>query len=146
MINASIDFSKVTGSIKPLHGVNNAPEPDCEQGYYNVLQNAGIPFVRLHDMGGHYAAARYVDIANVFPDFEKDPSDPESYDFAFTDWLIADIYRQGSEVVYRLGSSIECEHFIKPRNIFPPADNYKWARICEGIIRHYNEGWADGFH
>lgn len=146
MINASIDFSKVTGCIKPLHGVNNAPEPDCEPGYYNVLQNAGIPLVRLHDMGGHYAAARYVDIANVFPDFDKDPADPASYDFAFTDWLIADIYRQGSEVVYRLGSSIECEHFIKPRNIIPPADNFKWARICEGIIRHYNEGWADGYH
>jgi hypothetical protein len=22
----------------------------------------------------------------------------------------------------------------------------KWARICEHIIMHYNEGWADGFH
>jgi hypothetical protein len=118
MSSASIDFSKITGRIKPLHGVNNAPEPDCEAGYRDVLAKAGIPFVRLHDMGGHYAAARYVDIANVFPDFDKDPADPASYDFAFTDWLIADIYRQGSEVVYRLGASIECEHFIKPRNIF----------------------------
>ena len=146
MKRASIDFSKITGQIKPLHGVNNAPEPDCEAGYHNVLQNAGIPFVRLHDMGGHYAAARYVDIANVFPDFSKDPGDPASYDFAFTDWLISDIYRQGSEVVYRLGCSIEPEHFIKPRNIIPPADPYKWARICEGIIRHYNQGWANGYH
>ena len=146
MVNASVDFSKVSGRIKPLHGVNNAPEPDCEASYRDVLTRAGIPFVRLHDMGGHYAAARYVDIANVFPDFDKDPTDPASYDFAFTDWLIADIYRQGSEVVYRLGCSIEPEHFIKPRNIYPPADNLKWARICEGIIRHYNEGWANGFH
>ena len=22
----------------------------------------------------------------------------------------------------------------------------KWAEICEHIIRHYNEGWADGFY
>ena len=146
MLSASIDFTKINGRIKPLHGVNNAPEPDCEAGYRDVLANAGIPFVRLHDMGGHYAAARYVDIANVFPDFSRDPDDPESYDFTFTDWLISDIYRQGSEVVYRLGCSIEPEHFIKPRNIYPPADNQKWARICEGIIRHYNEGWANGFH
>ena len=86
MIGASVDFSKINGRIKPLHGVNNAPEPDCESGYCNVLQNAGIPFVRLHDMGGHYAAARYVDIANVFPNFDSDPSDPESYDFSFTDF------------------------------------------------------------
>ena len=146
MKQIKVDFSKINGQIKPLHGVNNAPEPDCEEGYRDVLAKAGIPFVRLHDMGGHYAAARYVDIANVFPDFEKDPTDPASYDFAFTDWLIADLYRQGSEVVYRLGCSIEPEHFIKPRNIIPPRDNLKWARICEGIIRHYNEGWADGFH
>ena len=85
MISVSIDFSKVNGPIKPLHGVNNAPEPDCEPGYCDVLAKAGIPFVRLHDMGGHYAAARYVDIANVFPDFSRDPGDPTSYDFAFTD-------------------------------------------------------------
>lgn len=145
MIRAKIDFSAVQGKIKPLHGVNNAPEPDCEQGYRDVLARAGIPYVRLHDMGGHYGAARYVDVANVFPDFDKDPTDPESYDFAFTDWLIADLYRQGCEVVYRLGCSIECQHFIKPRNIIPPRDNLKWAQICEGIIRHYNEGWADGY-
>jgi len=146
MIRAKVDFSDVLGKIKPMHGVNNAPEPDCEQGYRNKLGQAGIPYVRLHDMGGHYAAARYVDIANVFPDFEKDPTDPAGYDFAFTDWLIADLYRQGCEVVYRLGSSIEPEQFIKPRNIYPPRDNLKWAQICEGIIRHYNEGWANGYH
>ena len=146
MICAKIDFSSIAGKIKPLHGVNNAPEPDCEEGYRDKLGQAGIPYVRLHDMGGHYAASRYVDIANVFPDFEKDPADPESYDFAFTDWLIADLYRQGCEVVYRLGCSIEPEHFIKPRNIIPPRDNLKWAQICEGIIRHYNEGWANGYH
>ena len=28
----------------------------------------------------------------------------------------------------------------------PPPDFEKWARICEHIIRHYNEGWANGFH
>ena len=28
----------------------------------------------------------------------------------------------------------------------PPADAAKWAAICVGIIRHYNEGWANGFH
>ncbi|MBQ7379383.1 MAG: hypothetical protein IJW70_06835 [Clostridia bacterium] len=145
MKQVHIDFSNITGPIKPLHGVNNAPEPDCEAGYRDKLGQAGIPYVRLHDMGGHYAAARYVDIANVFPDFEKDPADPASYNFTFTDWLISDLYRQGCEVVYRLGCSIECQYFVKPRNIIPPANNLKWAKICEGIIRHYNEGWADGY-
>ena len=26
-----------------------------------------------------------------------------------------------------------------------PKDFKKWAVICEHIIRHYTEGWADGF-
>ena len=35
---------------------------------------------------------------------------------------------------------------IKPYHTFPPKDPEKWARICEHIIRHYTEGWADGYH
>ena len=33
----------------------------------------------------------------------------------------------------------------KKYGTLPPRDFAKWARICEHIIRHYNEGWADGF-
>lgn len=28
----------------------------------------------------------------------------------------------------------------------PPEDATRWAQKCLGIIRHYNEGWASGFH
>jgi hypothetical protein len=35
---------------------------------------------------------------------------------------------------------------LKSYRIFPPKDFKKWARICEHVIRHYNEGWADGYH
>ena len=44
-----------------------------------------------------------------------------------------------------LGVTIENAHMIKAHRIFPPKDFSKWARICEHIVRHYNEGWADGF-
>ena len=30
--------------------------------------------------------------------------------------------------------------------IHPPDDYKKYARVCVNIIRHYNDGWADGFH
>jgi hypothetical protein len=51
------------------------------------------------------------------------------------------------EPIYRLGVTIENDvlHGFKPRYINPPEDYEKWARVCEHIIRHYNEGWADGF-
>ena len=50
----------------------------------------------------------------------------------------------GTQPLYRLG--IDIEHQPVKRYIGPPADYLKWAKICEGIIKHYNEGWADGFH
>ena len=49
----------------------------------------------------------------------------------------------GTEPSYRLGQSIE--HWIKKYGVNPPKDFAKWARICEHVVRHYNEGWADGF-
>jgi len=33
----------------------------------------------------------------------------------------------------------------KKHNV-PPKDFNKWARICVNIIRHYNDGWAGGYH
>ena len=50
----------------------------------------------------------------------------------------------GTETFFRLGQTIE--HQVKKHGTIPPADFNKWAVICEHIIRHYNEGWADGFN
>ena len=50
----------------------------------------------------------------------------------------------GTKVFYRLGSKIE--HWPKKYGTLPPKDFKKWAVICEHIIKHYNEGWANGFH
>ena len=38
------------------------------------------------------------------------------------------------------------EHWDKKYNTLPPKDFKKWAVICEHIIAHYTEGWANGFH
>jgi beta-xylosidase len=51
--------------------------------------------------------------------------------------------KTGSAVLYRLGESIE--HTPRKYRVHPPKDFGKWADICCAIIRHYNEGWADGF-
>ena len=48
-----------------------------------------------------------------------------------------------AKTFYRLGASIE--HGWK-EGTYPPKDFLKWAKICEHIIRHYTDGWADGFH
>ena len=71
-------------------------------------------------------------------------NDPKSYDFYFTDLYVKKIYDAGSKVYYRLGQTIENANHTY--HVHPPKDFKKWAQICEHIIKHYNEGWADGFN
>lgn len=146
MANIKIDFQTTVGKMKPVHGVGQPPFAGMNFSMFHYLTEAGIPFSRLHDVGGAYARGVFVDIPNIFRDFDADPSLPESYDFAFTDELLKALDAAGVEPWYRLGVTIENYQMINAYHIFPPRDYLKWARICEGIIRHYTEGWADGFH
>ena len=150
MTKIQIDFEKPLGKIKPMHAMG---QPPFDGGFLKFdfshmqhLQNASVPYSRLHDVGGPYGANRFVDIPNIFRDFDADESDPTSYDFAFTDVLLEAMAQYELKPIFRLGVTIENQMSVKPLRIHPPKDFAKWARICEHIIRHYNEGWADGFH
>lgn len=140
-----IDFKSRIGRIKPMHSINNVPLRGADDAMFHYVGEAGIPFSRLHDTGGAYGGGRFVDISNIFRNFDADPDDPSSYDFAFTDRLLNAIDVQGTKIFYRLGATIENHQKIKAYNIYPPKDNLKWAKICEKIIAHYNEGWNNGY-
>ena len=147
----NVDFNNRTGrKIRPMHGVGQPPilrgEPGVNPKLFHYLQEAGIPYSRLHDVAGSYGGGVFVDVPNIFPDFDADVNDPASYSFKHTDILIRELYRFGVEPVYRLGITIENSANIKAFHVFPPKDFKKWAEICEHIIMHYNEGWADGFN
>ncbi len=146
MTNIKVDFGKTIGKIKPVHGVGQPPLSGVSTGHFHYLSEAHIPYSRLHDVGSWFGKNMFVDIPNVFRDFDADENDPANYDFAFTDILIEGLYKHNCKPIYRLGVTIENFHQIKAYRIFPPKDFNKWARICEHVIRHYNEGWADGFH
>jgi len=139
----TVDFAASTGRIKPLHGVNNAPIRIGS--VQRELRQAGIPSVRLHDTCGSWGGTHYVDIPNLFPNFDADENDPKSYDFAFTDAFLKPIVAAGCDIFYRLGVTIETRKSLRAYNIYPPKDFAKWARVCEHVVRHYNEGWAKGF-
>lgn len=141
-----INKTQRVGKIRPMHAVNNGPVSSAGAGRFEYLKEAGIPYARLHDTGGVFGASVYVDIDNVFRDFNADPSEANNYDFAFTDWLLEQLTANGTTPFYRLGTTIENGHKIKAYRIFPPKDNFKWAKICEGIIRHYTQGWANGYY
>lgn len=136
-----VDCSKVIGQIRPLHGGNGGPLNDGELTDLSAqMRELGIPFLRLHDC--HWPNPDVVDIHAIFPNLEADPALPRSYDFRRTDDYIAATLGTGAKIVYRLGESIE--HTKKKYRVNPPADPDRWAQICLGIVRHYNEGWGDG--
>lgn len=146
----NFNFEKTIGKVKPMHAVGQPPVEVCDDGIdgsmLHYLTEANIPYSRLHDTCGDFACNLFVDIPNIFRNFDADENDPESYDFAFTDVLLVKMKENGIEPYFRLGVTIENAHLIKAYRIFPPKDSAKWARICEHVVRHYNEGWANGFN
>lgn len=143
-INVNVSFDDIIGKIKPMHSVNNGPAGNRGNTNDKWFAEACIPYARNHDanFAPAYGAPHTVDIIAIFPNFDADENDPASYDFHLTDEYNARIMSAGAKVFYRLGNKIE--HESKRYGAIPPKDFGKWARICEHIIRHMNEGWADG--
>ena len=119
---------------------------DQYRSNFEDYKAARIPYQRCHDsaMCTIYGGPYSYDITCIFPDFNADPDDPASYDFECTDEAILVALDAGTKTFFRLGQTIE--HQIKKHGTIPPADFNKWAVICEHIIRHYTEGWANGFY
>ena len=142
----AVDFAKAVGPVKRMHSVNNGPSGGRGMDNSPYFTQAGIPFARLHDSAFYagYGGSHSVDVIALFPDLNADVNDPASYDFALTDEYLQKITATGTKVFYRLGNKIE--HESKKYGTQVPPDFQKWAEICEHIIRHYNEGWADGLH
>ena len=150
MDHVVIDFAQKLGAVKPMHAVNNGPvyKFSADQRITNLpaYKEAGIPYARTHDaaFNATYGGEHTVDIIAIFPNFDADPDDPASYDFRLTDDYMRVIELAGTKPFFRLGNKIE--HWPKKYGTLPPKDFHKWAVICEHVIRHYTEGWADGFH
>ncbi len=158
MSHLYVNFENTVGKIKPMHATNNGPScdvknihlgwanppADVKNGNLDEFRAAGIPYARTHDSSFYpkYGLEHTVDVAFIFPNFDADPEDPSSYDFVCTDHYMDMIEAAGTKVFYRLGHRIE--HEVKKYGTLPPKDFHKWAVICEHIIRHYTEGWADG--
>lgn len=147
MQQIAVNISNQKGKIKPMHSVNNGPAGSRVRGTSNFewYKAAGIPFARNHDASFYtgYGGEHTVDIHRIFKCFDADETLPESYSFESTDKYLSSILEAGTQIFYRLGASIEHD---QKYGTYPPKDFQKWARICEHVIRHYNEGWAEGFH
>ncbi|MBQ9070375.1 MAG: hypothetical protein IJY23_03400 [Clostridia bacterium] len=147
MANIQINLNNQVKKIKPMHAGGQPPvTSDASDRYFHYMTEAGIPYSRLHDVGGAFGQGKYVDIPNIFRDFDADVNDPASYDFTFTDLLLEQLDKAKVEPYYRLGVTIENAAKVKSYWVSPPENYDKWASICEHIVRHYTKGWANGYH
>ncbi len=150
------NLSDNDSKIKPFNATNGGPWASKGWDHDDIAKKsrtnfftykaARIPYSRNHDSGvlGVYGGPFSHDVTRIFPNFDLDPDDPASYDFACTDHDIATCLAAGTKTFFRLGQTIE--HQVKKHGTIPPPDFKKWAIICEHIVRHYTEGWADGFY
>ena len=148
MQKITVDFSNTQGKIKPMNAVNNGPAGSAvrgQRGNFDAYAAARIPYARNHDASFYsgYGGEHTVDVHRIFRDFDADENLPENYIFGPTDAYTENTFAAGTKIFYRLGASIEHGYKYGTR---VPKDYLKWARICEHIIRHYTEGWADGYH
>ena len=105
----------------------------------------GISGIRLHDSNGTFSSV--VDVHAIFPlinNPKADPDDPSNYLFERTDEYMRYVMGMGVDVIYRLGASIEWSD--GNYGAVKPADYNQWTRVCANIIRHYTQGWKNGFH
>lgn len=148
-VKVSVFCGEPRGLVKPVNGVGQPPMIGAPTSFDLMphLKEAGVPYARLHDVGGPYGGLRYVDIPNLFRDFDADETQPENYSFSYTDALLKALVANGVEPFFRLGVTIDNPVTAGYPGYFidPPKDYAKWARVCEHVIRHYTEGWANGF-
>lgn len=146
-IEVKIDPAATCGEIRNIMGMNNSPRMNAatrEESEIALFKQIAPVRTRHHDAVCENSQFILVDITRIFPLFHADENDPRNYRFEATDYYLAMAAACGTELEFRLGESIE--HSRERYCVKPPADPEKWARICLNIIRHYNEGWANGLH
>ena len=82
MSTINLNQLNVCGIIKPMNAVNNgpmSPNPNSSTTNFPAYKAAEFPYARLHDAPINWGWAHTVDITCVFPDFDADVNDPDSY-------------------------------------------------------------------
>ena len=142
------DFSRKVREIRPaLHSSGWSPRlyPRRLVNDDAAIKALRMTYTRTHDWALVNSGQRLVDTCRVFPLMHLDPSDPKNYVFGPTDEALRLARNVGLKIMYRLGESIEHTdgvHF----NVLVPDDFDHYAEVMAGIVRHYNRGWANGYH
>ncbi|WP_206243557.1 GH39 family glycosyl hydrolase [Novosphingobium terrae] len=128
-----VDAGKSIGSIKPLTGFTGGRKGSAAK--LALMRQIGITTWRTHDTGA-------LDITGtsesaIFPDLSADADNPANYRFEASDAQMLQIVEEGSVPFVRLGNG---------HDPAVPSDYKKYAKVLEHILRHYNQGWDNGYH
>ena len=146
---AEIDFAKTNGRLRPgLHSSGFGPQIcSCPQSTVDAIRSMNFAAARTHDWALINPNERVCDYFHIFPLMRLDATKSENYHFGPTDYLLKLAQEKtGLGIFYRLGTSIEHSGPKTHFNTLIPDDFDKMAEIFAGTVRHYNHGWAEGFH
>lgn len=133
-----IDASDVR-AFKSLKGAAGIPgSASGHPGFPDMTplwRDAGVTLVRSYDWVSRLDTRNNPE--SLFPDWDADPTDPASYNFAATDEWVDAVHSVGADVLFTFASSI-------PQNKLPAIDPGKYGIVVEHVVRHYAHGWADG--
>ena len=145
----AVDFTTASGNIRPeLHSSGFGPTI-CSQTAQDLsdVKSMGFKYARTHDWALINPNERVCDYFHIFPLMHLDAKDPKNYWFGPTDYLLKRTREEaGLDVFFRLGTSIEHSGHKIHFNALIPDDFDKVAEIFAGTVRHYNNGWANGFN
>ncbi|SDV50424.1 GH39 family glycosyl hydrolase [Chitinasiproducens palmae] len=162
--DVSIDASAPGAPIRSLRGVNGPPLPGVQASGHipsgttavkpifnprcldlrDAYRKMGIDFVRTHDVDAFGTGDLDGSAPNrMFPELGADPTDPASYRFQAMDRVMAGVADCGATPFFRLGRS-DRSMIAQIGNGGPPADMDRFAEAAAYVVRHYNQGWANG--
>jgi hypothetical protein len=161
-IEAIVHFDQDYGQIAPIHGVNNGPLvrkawelEDCQGLWYganytdkyNELQ---IPSSRTHGEGPGDMNRIWVHSNETgVPIYEGyDATNPANYNFSETDERIsATMATTHTTVYWRMGYSKAFPSYTDCSDWRVPPDNFTvFAQAAVQVLKHYREGWNNGFY
>ena len=144
----TVDFSQEVAPVRPeIHSSGFGPTI-CSQTAQDLadLKSMGFKYSRTHDWALINANQRVCDYFQIFPLMHLDEKDPKNYVFRPTDYLLTRTRDEmGTEIFFRLGTSIEHSGQKVHFNAVIPEDFDKLAETFAATVRHYNRGWANGF-
>ena len=143
----SADFSVEKGVFRrELHSSGFAPRVTSVGETFNDVKSLNFEYARTHDLALVNDGQRIFDVHFMFPLMHLDAKDPNNYFFKATDHAMKRIRDAGLKVFYRLGTSIEHSGPTVHFNSLIPEDFDKMAEVFAATVRHYNNGWANGFY